>query len=200
MTKAVRIINAMHWLALTAWVAALVTAGIAAMNTFTRLPRMNLELRDYQTLPTDEHGRLAAGMVMEGVFKTVDWMQIIAAPMAVLTLIVILALTQPSWRSVPNVLRCVCIIVAAGLFAYHITALAPTMNRHLHGYWDELKAGRLPEAQAQLKSFDRLHPIASGLLKIDLALLIVGIASTALMGVPSDDKRNRCSFATSNSP
>src|SRR5262245_5965556 len=114
MSVALRLVNGVYWLALTAWTAALVTAGIAAMNTFTRLPKMNIELRDYASLPTSEHGRLAAGMVMEGVFATVDRIQVVAAVLAVISLILQLAMTRPSWKSMHNLVRCACIMIAAG--------------------------------------------------------------------------------------
>ena len=122
---------------------------------------------------------------MEGVFATVDWLQIISAPLAVFTLIMQFALGRLRWRTMSNLLRSVCVLVATGLFAFHITTVAPRMNRHLHAYWTLIHEGRADEAQASLAAFNALHPMADGLLKTNLALLIVAIAASAVVEIPA---------------
>lgn len=185
MNAILRVCNVVYWLALTAWVAALVTAGIAAMNTFSRLPKLQIEMKQYPTLPVEQHGRLAAGMVMEGVFTTVDWIQIIAAPLAVIAMVVQMVMMSRLHRcSVANLLRCACVIIAAGTLAYHLTSIAPRMNRELHGYWSQLETGDLPAANAHLAIFNTLHPVADKALRLNLLLLIVAIAASAVGGAP----------------
>ncbi len=65
----------LYWLGLSAWLAALAAAALAAANVFGQLPEMELALDRFEAYPVDEHGTIAAGIVMADVFFTVDVIQ-----------------------------------------------------------------------------------------------------------------------------
>jgi len=174
-----KLCNAIYWLALTLWVAALITAGIAAMNVFGTLDSLPIELKQYSALTPQEQGRLAAGKIMEGVFFTVDLLQLAAAPLAVFTLLLQLFFFKRPGRLIANGTRTACIVLAAAALAYHATALAPAMNRELRSYWKAAEAGDLDLARTHRAAFDARHPLARQLSQITLVLLLIGVASSA---------------------
>jgi hypothetical protein len=183
--------NAVYWLALTMWAAALLTAGIAAMNVFGKLLKMKIELSGYGALPIESHGRLAAGMVREGVFFTVDLVQFVAAPLTVLTLLAQLSIFRMPVRMPSNLIRSGCIGIAAALFACHVTMVAPAMNRDLRAYWTAAENGAIAEAQSHLDAFNSRHPIADTLLKTNVILLLVCVAASAAALGPTRSHRSQ---------
>src|SRR5687767_5170072 len=174
----VKTCNVLYWLALTMWIAALVAAGIAAMNVFGTLPNLDLTFDRFMEMPRETHGRIASGMVMEGVFRTVDVIQCAAAPIAVIALAVQLVSSRNALRRPANLIRTLCIVVAAILFAYHAVMLAPAMNRELHAYWGAAESGQIELAESHLATFNKKHPIANTLLRTNLILLLVAVASS----------------------
>src|SRR6185503_19649747 len=69
-----------YWLALTTWISVLVSAGVAAAAVFSVLPRMGVTIERFAGFDHAEHGRIAAGKLMEPIFTFVDIAQ--AAAMA----------------------------------------------------------------------------------------------------------------------
>src|SRR5262245_13879982 len=184
MHLALKTCNAVHWLALALWMSALVAAAIAAMAVFGTVGGLNLTMHEFASLPAPAQARIAGGMIMEKVFFTVDLLQFIAVPAAVLTLLVQLALLGTSWRTPWNLLRTVCLLLAAGLFIIHATALAPPMNRDLRAYWNAARQGDLSSADAHLESFQSRHRIADGIFRGNLLLLLIVIPVTAIAQGP----------------
>ena len=124
-----KICNAVYWVSLAVWLAALVAAGVAAANVFGTLGETPLRLEQYAAYPAQEHARLAAGLIMESVFFTVDLIQFVAIPLTVLMLVAQLSVFGMPLKSVANLGRALCIVIAAGMFVFHATAVAPKMNR-----------------------------------------------------------------------
>ena len=180
-----KLVNAIYWMSLAAWLAALVSAGIAAGNVFGVLDDLSLELERYAAYPTHEHGMLAAGHVMEGVFVTVDLIQFVAIPLTLLALGMQLAVYRLPVRSPANAVRTLCLVAAAGLFAYHATTLAPRMNRELRARWSAAEAGDVAAASAHQMAFSEDHPTADLILKTNLILLIIALGSSAAALSPS---------------
>jgi hypothetical protein len=172
--------NVIYWLGLILWIAALISAAVAAMNVFPALKAMPIELADYANYPSDQHWRFAAGQIMEGVFFLIDVMQFVAAPLVLITLIAQLAVFRMPLRSISNLARAACIAVAAGLFAYHATMLAPKMNRALREQWEAAKAGEIERADALRAAFNADHQTADAILKLNLILLIVTAGASAV--------------------
>jgi len=180
-----KIVLILYWLGLMLWVGSLMTAGIAAMNTFGTLPDLGVSLDSYPDYPSAEHGRLAAGIVMERNFFVVDVIQMLAAPLVIVTLLVQLFGFGMRLRRPANVIRIVCLLLAAGLFAFYAFSLAPRMNRELRMYWSEAEAGQLELAEIHRANFNRDHPRAELIMTINLFLLIVGVSASAAAFVES---------------
>ncbi len=136
-----RLVNIVFWLGLVAWVSAVAAAGVAASATFTILPDLGLTVSGYQLTDTVQHGRLAAGKVMEPVFAFVDVVQLLAAMLVVVACLVQNTLIKVPWRTPANVIRVLGIILAAGLLLGRMALLSPDMNRQLRAYWSAAASG-----------------------------------------------------------
>lgn len=176
-----KITSIAYWLALALWIAAIVAVAIAAMNTFGTLPDPDLgvHLAPFAAYPANEHGRLAAGIVMERNFFVADMIQLFSIPVVLVMLVAQLVFFGMKWSKPANLLRTICLLAAGSLFGYYAFTMAPTMNHELRAYWDAAKAGNLEEADAHRTSFDVLHPKAEAILKLDLVLVVVGIGASA---------------------
>jgi hypothetical protein len=175
-----------YWLALTLWISALVSAAVAAMNVFPTMTaeRLPLRLDEYAALPTTEHPRIAAGVVMNGVFATIDVMQFIAIPIALLALVAQLTIFATPGRRAADWIRTGAAFAAAGLFAYHASSLAPKMNHALNAFWSAAKAGDIEAARTERAAFNELHPTADAILRADLLLLLVAAGASAIALAP----------------
>jgi hypothetical protein len=170
--------NTIYWLALTVWIAILVAAGVAAASTFAILPDLGVSLAPFAAYPEAEHGRIAAGHVMEPVFAFVDVVQFGAAPVVLLmVLLQHLVFRVPSRRVLAG-LRVVAIAGAAALLAYRALALAPEMNRDLRIYWEAAEAGDVVRAEEHRARFDAAHPTASRLISSTLGLLVIALLAS----------------------
>lgn len=180
MSSAAKLCNVVFWLALCFWLAAPITAGIAAMTTFGTLPDMPMQLGDYAAYPAEEHGLLAAGQVMEKNFFVVDMIQFASVPLVIITLLLQLFVFKMPLRRPSNVIRAGCLIVAGSLFALYAFTLAPRMNRSLRDYWQAASAGEVEQARTFQQSFQTDHPRAESILKINLFLLVIAVGASAI--------------------
>ncbi len=174
-----KIVLIAYWLGLMLWFASLMTAGISAMNTFGTLPDLGVRLDSYPDYPGSEHGRLAAGMVMERNFFVVDVIQMLAIPLVIAMLLLQLFGFGMKLRKPANLIRTACLLIAAGLFAFYASAIAPRMNSELRMYWQQAEAGELEQAKIHRDNFDLDHPRAELILTVNLFLLIVGAGASA---------------------
>lgn len=170
--------NTVYWFALTLWVGVLVAAGTAAAATFRVLPPTDLILPRFRAFPGTEHGRIAAGMVMEPVFTFVDVVQVAAAVLVVLTVLIQWIVFRHGRRSLLNVIRVACVLVAAALLAWRAVAVTPGMNRDLRAYWTAAEAGEIEVAQAHRAAFDAEHGGASNLFSATLAALVIAVLAS----------------------
>ncbi len=185
MSGGAKVCNTVYWLALTIWVSVLVAAAIAAATTFTVLPNLGLTLDAFSALPAADHGRIAAGKVMEPIFTLVDVVQAGAAAVVLLTVVVQWLAFRCSLRRFANVVRVAAITIAAGLFAWRAATLSPAMNRELRGYWSAAEAGEVAQAAGHRAAFDGMHPRASDLFSATLGLLVIAVvASPSALAVP----------------
>lgn len=170
--------NTVYWLALTMWVSVLVAAGTAAATVFSILPSTELILPRFREFPGSEHGRIAAGMVMEPIFTFVDIVQIVAAALVLVMVALQWVVFKNGRRSLLNVLRVGAIIAATALLAYRAVAVTPDMNRDLRAYWSAAEAGDLEVAAAHRATFDAAHVGASNLFSATLALLVAAVLAS----------------------
>jgi hypothetical protein len=179
------------WLALATWFAALVAGGVAAMNVFGTLPETPMLLPEFERAPRSEHGRIAAGLVMAGVFSTVDLMRCIAAPLAVATLALQALFVRLPRRAWSRSLRDVCVVAAALLVAWYALALGPRMDELLGTYWQAARSGALEEARTALGSFEVLHRRADALYRAELLLVLTALAASAVIPCGRTDGAER---------
>ena len=172
--------NIVFWLALTFWIAALVSSGVAAYAVFGELPGMSISLARFDAAPAGEHGMIAAGHVMQKAFRATDFMQYFAAPLTMLAMVIGMALLRERGRRTSNVLRILCIAIAAGILAYRAIDLTPRMDRELHAYWAAAEAGAVQEAQAHRAAFTALHPLARTLMTASLLILLTAAGASAI--------------------
>lgn len=187
-----RLNNIVHWVSLMLWCAALISAGVAAMNVFTVLDEGNLPLtiERYSEYPADQHPRLAASHVMEPVFTTVDLLQFVAAPLVLITLVLQVTMFRMRLRRPSNAVRAACLAIAAILFGYYATSVAPALNHQLRDWWAHAEAGELAQAADVRARFNDYHLTADNILKINLMLLIVAIGATAVAFSPNLQRAN----------
>ena len=170
--------NSVYWLALATWLGVLIAAGVAAFATFTILPRLGLELVSFRGYPALEHGRIAAGKVMEPIFTFVDVVQTAAA------IVVLVTVGLQTWvfrcraSRLFGALRVGSLVLASGLFAFRAASLSPGMNHELRAYWKAAEAGELEVAAVHRAAFDAAHPVASNLFSVTLGLLVVAVLSS----------------------
>lgn len=173
--------NIVYWISLTTWVSVIVAAGVAATATFTTLPDPDLGLRldRFAAFDQAQHGRIAAGMVMEPVFTFVDLVQIAAALGVVVMLLIQFILFRVSPRSLANIVRILCIALAIGLFTWRAFTLTPNMNSNLRAYWRAAEAGEMDTAMQHRAAFDAQHGKASATFRWSLVALIVAVGASA---------------------
>jgi len=182
-------IDALHTLGLTVWAAALISAAVAALNVFPVLRNMPITMGAYPGVPATEHWRFAAGEIMEGVFFTADLMQFVAVPMVIITLFMQMSRARAAHR-IRGRIRAGALIIAAMLFTLHATTIAPPMNRLLRAQWAAAAQGDTARIEAYRRDFHRLHVRADGILRVNLVLVLIGIAllPSALLVTGSQEK------------
>ncbi len=176
---------AAYWVCLSAWLAALVTAAVSAAQVFSNLPGVSMTLERFAAYPGDDHGRLAAGLVMAEIFYTVDVVQFIVVPLVVGTLGLQLTVLGLPWRRPANLIRTAAVIIAAGSFAWYAIALAPHLNRTLRAYWAAAEAGNLAEAAALHEQFAAGHEFAELTLSVNFLLIVVAVVASAVALAPT---------------
>lgn len=199
MTAWLKLSFVVYWLALVMWVGSLMAVGVTAVTTFTILPdaELGLTLERFDAFNHDEHGRIAAGLVNEPAFTFTDVVQVAAACVVLLMLILQVALFGQRWRRAANLIRSGCILIAAALLVIRMMMITPDMNRELRAYWSAAEAGNHDTAMAHREAFDRHHKIARPMFDATLLLLLVGVAASATATIGRDesaDERNTSSL------
>lgn len=199
MTHLLRIVNILFWLGLIIWIGVIMSAGIAAMNTFPTLQNMEITLHEYDSFRPERndnisvHGRLAAGIVLEGIFFLINMVQFAVVPLVLITLGVQNTLMPGGWKRWSNFIRTGAIGIAALLFAWHAFIQFPRMNEELHAYWTNAKAGFVERAQTHQRAFEQDHPVAENILQINLWLLVIAAGASAVAFTPTIEKKKPAS-------
>ncbi len=189
MTMPLRLCLVAYWLGLAVWLSGLVTAAISASMVFGKLPGMSLSLDRFQGYPAEEHGTIAAGLVMADVFFAVDVVQFIAIPLVVITLVLQLTVFGVRARRPANVVRAACLLLAAALFAWYALLLAPSLNSELRLFWQAAEVADLDAAQRHRELFRAGHATARHILEVNLMLVLVGLAASATALGPAPGPR-----------
>lgn len=185
-----KLCNMVYFLALAIWLSVLVSAGIAAGSAFGVLNKMDISIAKYSEFLPDEavipnaHSNLAAGHVLEPVFFITSAAQFVAIPLVLLTLAVQLLVFKQYKNKSSNIIRTVCIIISAGLFAYHAFAITPLMNRDLRNYWQSAEAGDIQAAITHRQGLLSRHDTATNILTSTLLLVLIATAASAATMTP----------------
>ena len=169
-----------YWLSLALWLGALVAGGIAAINVFGRLPALDMTLDRFAAYPVDEHGRIAAGLVMSGVFFTADVVQFAVVPLALVTVVLQVTLLGLPVAKPSNLIRLGCVVVGAGLFAYYALAVAPPLNASLVQFHEAAEAGNLDLSARHAGTLAGYHHTAELILQGNLLLVLTAIGASAV--------------------
>jgi hypothetical protein len=175
-------LDAIHLMAAALWLAALVAAGLSAAILFTKMPELKPTLPDYAAY-SGEHWKLAAGMVANTIFLVVDFVQLGAALVAILTLgLSLRAANRAIVKKAPPLsgVRIVLLTVACGLLCYQLFILSPRMAENLREYWTAAREGKQAMADAAKAAFDSDHPIASNVLKATAASVLLLLLTSAV--------------------
>ena len=183
-----KVINVVYWLALTLWVACIISAAVAAMGVFTTLPELGLTIEPFTAALGDEpaeHGRVAGGKVMEPIFAATDWLQAGAAGLVIVALVIQAAVFGNHLKSLSNVVRVLCILAAATLLAIHLFVLAPRMNRNLREYWQAIEHNDGHAMTQYRHAFNSDHGTADRLVRIRLLVLLGAVVFSAVVFTPA---------------
>src|SRR5690606_13498352 len=137
----------------------------------------------FAAFEADQHGRIAAGMVMEPVFTFVDLVQIGAALLVVAMVVLQLVLFRAHlarWYSVSNILRMLGMAAAIGLLVWRVFVLMPDMNSDLRAYWRAAESGEAETAMQHRAAFDAQHVAASATYRWSLIALLVVVGASAV--------------------
>ncbi len=190
-----KLCNAVYWFALAVWLAVLVTAGVSAIAVFTTLGEMDVSLEAYAAFEPDEsdvpnaHAHLAAGHVLEPVFWLLDVVQFATIPLILIILVAQFTVFKQKIRRPANLIRIGCIVIAAGLFAFHALGRAPQMNRDLRAYWEAAEQGDVTTALEHREAFNRRHPTAEAVLNGTLLLVVLATFASAAAMTPALPQR-----------
>lgn len=185
-----KLCNMVYWIALALWLGALMSAGIAAGCTFSVLTKMDISIARYSEFVPDEadipnaHEKLAAGHILEPVFLITNAVQLISIPLVLLTLAAQLFVFNQHKSKFSNFIRTVCIIISAGIFAYHAFALSPPMNRDLRSYWQAAQEGDIQDAKSHRNELLSRHETAKIILSATLLLVLIATAASAVTMTP----------------
>lgn len=157
------------------WLASLVFTGFAAGSTFASLRKLNPFLAQYDALPSG-HDRLAGGHVVEPIFLLSDWVQGVCAALACVMLFV----TRDRLAGRARWFVRVGVSLAVLLVLVKLIGLNPKMNADLHAFRAAIEAGDLSGASAPRERFDRMHPLASRVLVLTAAGVLVASISLPL--------------------
>jgi hypothetical protein len=150
------------------------------VHTFGKLPGTPLVLEPFAAYPVEEHGTIAAGLVMADIFVTVDFIQFMAVPLAVIMLALQLTVFRLPAGRPSNVVRVGCLVLAAGLFCWYAMAVAPPLNGNLRAYWDAARVGDLETAALHRDLVGAYHSTARLVLQLNLALVLGAVTASAI--------------------
>ncbi len=179
MTGWLRLFSVVYWTGLVFWIGGLLSGGIAAPAVFGTLPEMSVVLAEYSDFPQDQHGRLAAGKVMEPLFALAALIQFGGAAMVLFSLIGQGLVLQRRMISAGHLVRSAAVLVAGSVMVFQAMLITPEMNRDLRSYWAAAEAGDVDAAMVHRDRFEIRHPTAERLHATTFGLLLIAVTASA---------------------
>ncbi len=156
------------------------------MSAFTTLPRHGAvipQLEPYFQGDSQEAGRYLAGRMLQPLFNGTDSVQMIAAALAVSTVLRLWRLrgyAGPGWLMA--VAACL-VLGAAALLASRVW-LGMAVAVDLNAYWSAIASGNRPAATDAKALFDAGHRVAERLSATQISLMLAAVAAIALCMAP----------------
>lgn len=178
-------LDVIHILALSVWLAGLLSAGLSAAIIFPQMKSLHPALPDFAHY-SGEHWKIAGGFVANRIFLIVDSVQLVCASTAILTLGLTLLrankapVGSPARRPPLAGTRILLLTFACALLAYELLILSPRMALNLNNFWTAAKDGNRAVADAAQAAFDADHPIASNVLVATAAAVLLLLVSAAI--------------------
>lgn len=172
------------WLMLVLWFSAIIAAGVSAAGVFATLPDLHPVLPGFDALPEADHGRLASGFITEPIFTGTDIAQVVFSTLVLVFVFLHWLLGVGAHRAIARLTWTISTLVAAVLLWIRILLVMPGMNRDLNAYREAARLGDIEAASASQAAFNSMHPTASNLMEITALLLLLAIATLAIMSVP----------------
>lgn len=178
MNRLARIAEAANLAALAAWLGCLLGAGAAAAVIFPTMRGLDPSLPAFAGY-AGEHWRIAGGAVANRLFVLCDAVQLAAATVCVLALIVARIAGAPPASRAAFGARLAFLAAAWLLASYEIFVLAPRMQESLALFWTSAKAGDTPAADAARAVFEADHPTASRVLGATAGAVLGALLASA---------------------
>lgn len=170
--------EALHVLALAAWLGTVGMTGVVAAVIFPQMHILDPTLGGYPKY-TGDHWLLAAGQIAAKIFAIGDKVQLVCAGTAGLTLVAALFARRFTPVSISGVLRLIGLLVAFGALTYQTGSVGPEMRRNLDAYWMAAQDGRNDDAAFSQALFQESHPKASRTLSIAAGGVLVALLTGA---------------------
>jgi hypothetical protein len=149
-----RIVETIHALAAALWLGMLGATGVAAAIAFPAMKVLQPNVAGY-TVPADEQWRIVAGHLARPMFAACDNVGIGCCALCGITL----SILRPARPA-----RIVVFVASTALLLAQILIVSRRMSASLDEYWTMARGGDSSRAAAAQAAFDRLHPLASGVL------------------------------------
>lgn len=143
---------------LSLWLGGLVVLGATAAVAFPTMKRLDPSLPGFEAV--GDHWSIAAGHIFQPIFGVATIGALVLAGAAVLVAFPAVRGMRPVYRK--NIVGWMFVLaVVSGVSM----AIAGRMSRDWHAFVDAAKAGDAAVAQTHRTKFERMHPVASGVLK-----------------------------------
>lgn len=179
------------WIALVAWIAAIIVPGATAMVAFTRLPQLDLSMAGAEAFfggDSEGAGRFIAGYVTNPLFLASDRVRLVC--MVVLGATLATTAGGPIGRPGPaRRIAIVAIGLATLVLVWYLLRISAPLASALDSWRAAVLADDHVAAESAWNLFDPLHRQASRLYGIELSLLLMATiaASMSTRAVPKPD-------------
>ncbi len=178
---------AIWWLALVAWVAAIIAPAAAAMVAFPRLPELEVSIPATQAYFVDDPdaaGRFVAGYVTNPIFVAADGVRLVVVVLVWTAML--LSAGDPSGGGRLATGATIAIAIASTLLVVSLVTVSGPLAEALDQWRVAVFDGDRDAAGLAKAAFDPLHERASALMKSELACVLATIVlSGAASAVPA---------------
>jgi hypothetical protein len=182
--------EAVHLAALGLWCGILVTIGVMAGVTFKTMRELDATSPLYANYEGDAF-LIVAGKVMNTAFLFGDYAGLAALFIALVTVVIIHAVSRHRPIGPATVLRWVALGMLIAITVFTAFVMRPAMNADLDAYWQAAERGDTATAQTHKQAFDKRHSRAAFLLSTQFALAGAAFLTGALAATGPSAREQR---------